>query len=48
MQSLKQARRNITMQFSLLQLIRIGAPDMPKERIIEINQKLNRIPKHSS
>ena len=40
-----EARRNITLQFSLLQLIRMGAPDMPKERIIEINQRLNQIPK---
>jgi beta-galactosidase len=40
-----EARRNITLQFSLLQLIRMGAPDMPKERIIEINRWLNRIPK---
>lgn len=38
-------RRNTTMQFSLLQLIRMAAPDLPKERIIEINQKLNKIPK---
>ena len=38
-------RRNTTMQFSLLQLIRMAAPDMPKERIIEINQKLNQIRK---
>ena len=41
----EEARRKITLQFSLLQLIRMGAPDMPKERIIEINQRLNRIPK---
>ena len=40
-----EARRNITLQFSLLQLIRMGAPDLPKERIIEINKKLNQIPK---
>ena len=39
-------RMKITMQFSLLQLIRMGAPDMPKERIIDMNQKLNRIKKH--
>ena len=38
-------RRRTTMQFSLLQLIRIGAPDMPRERIIAINQQLNQIPK---
>ena len=40
-----EARRNITLQFSLLQLIRMGAPDLTRERIIEINQKLNQIPK---
>ena len=37
-------RMKITMQFSLLQLIRMGAPDMPKERIIAINKQLNQIP----
>lgn len=41
----EEARRNTTMQFSLLQLIRMAAPDMPKDQIIEMNQKLNRIPK---
>ena len=39
-------RRRTTMQFSLLQLIRMGAPDMPKERIIAINKQLNRIQKY--
>lgn len=39
-------RRRTTMQFSLLQLIRMGAPDMPKERIIAINKQLNQIPKY--
>ena len=34
------------MQFSLLQLIRMGAPDMPRERIIAINKQLNQIPKY--
>ena len=34
--------------FSLLQLIRMGAPDMPKERIIAINKQLNQIPKYVS
>ena len=38
-------RMKITMQFSLLQLIRMGAPDMPRERIIQINKQLNQIPK---
>ena len=38
-------RMKTTMQFSLLQLIRMGAPDMPKERIIEINERLNKIPR---
>ena len=38
-------RMKITMQFSLLQLIRMGAPDMPRERIIAINRQLNQIPK---
>ena len=38
-------RRNTTMQFSLLQLIRMAAPDLPKARILEINQKLNQIRK---
>ncbi len=38
-------RMAITLQFSLLQLIRMGAPDMPKERILEINRRLNRIPR---
>ena len=41
----EEARRNTTMQFSLLQLIRMAAPDLPKERIIKINQRLNQIPK---
>ena len=41
-------RMKITMQFSLLQLIRMGAPDLPKARIIEINQGLNKIPKPHS
>jgi hypothetical protein len=38
-------RMRTTMQFSLLQLIRMGAPDMPKERIIAMNRKLNSIGK---
>ena len=38
-------RRRTTMQFSLLQLIRMGAPDMPKERIIAMNRRLNQIRK---
>lgn len=32
-------------QFSVLQLIRMGWPDMPKERILEVNRRLNEIPK---
>ena len=38
-------RMRTTMQFSLLQLIRMGAPDMPKERIIAMNRALNQISK---
>ena len=40
-------RRRTTMQFSLLQLIRMSAPDMPKERIIAMNRKLNQIRKEN-
>ena len=38
-------RLRTTLQFSLLQLIRMGAPDMPKARIIDLNKALNRIPR---
>ena len=40
-------RMHTTMQFSLLQLIRMGAPDMPKERIIAMNRRLNQFRKES-
>ena len=38
-------RRKITLKFSLLQRIKMSTPDMPKERILELNRLLNRIPK---
>lgn len=40
-----QQRVEMTQRFSILQLIKMGMPDMPKERIIEINNKLNKIKK---
>ena len=40
-----EERMKMTLQFSLLQLIRMGSPDMPKEKIIACNQKLNQIRK---
>lgn len=40
-----EERKKIQARFSLLQLIKMAVPDLPKEKIIEINNSLNKIEK---